>query len=251
MKRLIIFLLIVIANKMVVSQTMQEYIILGNDQYNHKNYANAAETYQKIIDKGFESPKLYFNLGNAFYKLKNYPKAILFYEKAHKLDPSDEKINYNLELANTKVQDKIETLPQPFYRRWFQRMNNFTSTDGWAITGVIFLFLLAFFAGLFLVADKVKWRKIAFASGLICIFISTMSFIHASAQYHKIEAASNAIIMNPVVDVCSSPDAGSQHVFVLHEGTKVNITDKVGTWLNIRIANGSDGWVQENVLERI
>lgn len=251
MKRVFVFILVTLIIKVVFSQTMQEYVILGNDQYNHKNYANAVETYQKILEKGLESPKLYFNLGNAYYKLKNYPKAILFYEKAHKLDPSDEKINFNLDLVNTKIQDKIEALPQPFYRRWFMRMNTFTSTDGWAISGIVFLFLLAFFVAVFLVADQVKWRKMAFVLGLLCVFSSTLSFVHASVQYSNIEAASHAIILNPVVDVCSSPDAGSQHIFVIHEGTKVVITDKVGNWLNIKIANGSDGWVQEDVLERI
>jgi tetratricopeptide (TPR) repeat protein len=251
MKRVFVFILVTLIVKVFFSQTMQEYIILGNDQYNHKNFANAVESYQKILDKGLESPKLYFNLGNAYYKLKNYPKAVLYYEKAHKLDPSDEKVNFNLELVNTKIQDKIETLPQPFYRRWFMRMNAITSTDSWAFSGIIFLFLLTFFVAVFLVANQVKWRKAAFIVGLLCVFFSTLSFVHASVQYNNSEAASNAIILYPVVDVCSSPDAGSQHIFVIHEGTKVTITDKVGNWLNVRIANGSDGWVPEDVLERI
>jgi SH3-like domain-containing protein len=51
--------------------------------------------------------------------------------------------------------------------------------------------------------------------------------------------------------VKSSPDAASQDLFVIHEGTKVRITDKVNNWIEVRIANGSDGWVLETVVEKI
>jgi SH3-like domain-containing protein len=38
---------------------------------------------------------------------------------------------------------------------------------------------------------------------------------------------------------------------VVHEGLKVQILDKIGDWVEIRINNGSKGWVKAENLERI
>jgi SH3-like domain-containing protein len=44
----------------------------------------------------------------------------------------------------------------------------------------------------------------------------------------------------------SSPDQSGNDIFVLHEGTKVTVDDKVGEWLEIRLSDGNKGWVPLN-----
>lgn len=80
----------------------------ANEQYAKGDFTEAATSYQHLIDSGYHSPELYYNLGNAYYKLNELPSAILFYEKAHKIRPGDEDIKVNLQLANSKITDKIE-----------------------------------------------------------------------------------------------------------------------------------------------
>jgi SH3-like domain-containing protein len=56
--------------------------------------------------------------------------------------------------------------------------------------------------------------------------------------------ADAAIVMRPVTSVKSSPSAeASKDLFILHEGTKVRILDTVGSWNNISLADGRQGWL--------
>jgi SH3-like domain-containing protein len=55
-----------------------------------------------------------------------------------------------------------------------------------------------------------------------------------------------------VVSVKSSPSAeSSQDLFILHEGTKVEILDQVGSWSNIELADGRQGWIKSSDIETI
>jgi SH3-like domain-containing protein len=51
--------------------------------------------------------------------------------------------------------------------------------------------------------------------------------------------------------VKSSPIESGTGLFVIHAGTKVKITDELGDWLRIRIADGNEGWILSSDLERI
>ena len=61
-----------------------------------------------------------------------------------------------------------------------------------------------------------------------------------------------AIVMRPVVSVKSSPSTeAAQDLFILHEGTKVEILDQVGSWSNIELADGRQGWIRTSEIEII
>jgi hypothetical protein len=59
------------------------------------------------------------------------------------------------------------------------------------------------------------------------------------------------IVMQPTVTVKSSPDATGTNLFVVHEGLKVKITDKLGEWVEIKLADGNKGWLLTETVERI
>jgi len=63
--------------------------------------------------------------------------------------------------------------------------------------------------------------------------------------------AHEAILISPTVTIKSSPDEKSVDLFVLHEGTKVQLKDQIGNWYEIRIANGSVGWIPASAVEKI
>ena len=64
--------------------------------------------------------------------------------------------------------------------------------------------------------------------------------------------ADEAIVMRPVTSVKSSPSGeASTDLFVLHEGTKVRLIDQVGSWSNIELADGRQGWMRTGDLETI
>ncbi|HCT71041.1 MAG TPA: hypothetical protein DF409_08425, partial [Bacteroidales bacterium] len=60
-----------------------------------------------------------------------------------------------------------------------------------------------------------------------------------------------AIIFPPTLPVKSSPDESSIDLFVIHEGLKVTVIDRIGEWQEIRIANGSKGWIKAGQIKPI
>ena len=65
-------------------------------------------------------------------------------------------------------------------------------------------------------------------------------------------SADSAIVMRPVTSVKSSPSSeASKDLFILHEGTKVTIIDSVGSWNNIELADGRQGWIPSGDIEII
>jgi tetratricopeptide (TPR) repeat protein len=251
MKKLIILSVFYFHCLMLLASVNSDLIAKANDAYTQNKFNLAIESYKKVIDAGYESSELYYNLGNAYFKTKDYAPAILNYEKARKLDPSNEKIDFNIQVCNARIIDKIEELPRPFYKRWIENFRFWFSIDVWAVISVVMLFMFFFLMAVYLMANAISMRKLSFWAGIIFLMVSLVSGINAYSQYRGIHNSSEGIVFEPTVNVKSSPDAGSQDLFVIHEGTKVRITDKVNNWIEVRIANGSDGWVLETVVEKI
>lgn len=49
----------------------------------------------------------------------------------------------------------------------------------------------------------------------------------------------------------SSPNQNSTDLFILHEGTKVEISDRLNGWCEITIADGKKGWMECSTFETI
>jgi tetratricopeptide (TPR) repeat protein len=246
MKQLIFILLFALS---LSSLTATEAILdEAKDAYMNEEYAYAAEKYEEIISLGYESPYLYYNLGNAYFKDNKFGRAILNYERAKKLAPSNEEIKHNLKIANERIVDKVEPVPLIFYERWWRSIVNWQNADNWAKTGIILLFLFLGAAALYLFARTIFIKKISFYIGLVIFFFCVSSFILAS-NYNKVNLSENtAIVMTMRSTAKSSPSENSNDVFVIHEGTKVKITNNLGQWTEIKLANGNVGWVKKEVL---
>ncbi|TSA20631.1 hypothetical protein D4R75_07265, partial [bacterium] len=61
----------------------------------------------------------------------------------------------------------------------------------------------------------------------------------------------DAIVTASVSTVKTSPDAQSLDAFVIHEGLKVTLSDSVGEWVKIVLADGKVGWIRSQDCERI
>ena len=223
----------------------------ANEEYNKELYTNAIDDYLRIIQSGFESPEVYYNLGNAYFKIDDYPSAILYYEKAKKLAPNDEDINFNLKVANTKIVDKIEPLPELFLKRWWKAIYNLFNSTVWSWIAIISFIIFFFLLGFYLLSNKVFVRKASFYTGVLAIFITVLSLILAFEKYQVEHNQKEAIVFTPTLTVKSSPSESSVDLFVIHEGSKVQIIDKVGGWYEIRIASGSVGWLPADAVKEI
>jgi len=229
----------------------QDYITKANKAYTAGSYTTAADLYNKVVVAGYEAPELFYNLGNTYFKMNDYAHAILWYERAKRLNPGNEDIDFNLNVANTKISDKIEPLPELFYKRWFNGVLQLFSVDAWATIGIV-LFIAGLLAGvLYLASHILILRKIGFWSAFGLLFLAIFFLIFAWSSYIFTKSTTEAIVFAPTITVKSSPDDKSTDLFVVHEGTKVRLIDNINGWYEIRIANGSVGWLPLTSLEKI
>lgn len=223
----------------------------ANKAYQEGFYENAISLYEKVIHEGYTSSELYYNLGNAYFKTDQIPSAILYYERAKKLDPNNEDILYNLKIANSKIIDKIDQLPQLFYVQWWNNVKQLFSPDGWAVNTIVLLFLFFAIAVTFLLSGSVKVRKILLTSGLIIMLVTVLVFIISIQTYDDANNKHEAIVYTASLPVKSSPEESGIDLFVIHEGLKVQIIDELSGWKEIKIDNGSKGWVKTEALKAI
>jgi len=246
MKNLVIIIcLFFLALSVPAQLAVQESTVeKASQSYSSEDYASAVSDYESVIGSGYESAGLYFNLGNAYFKLGNIPAAILYYEKARKLDPTDENIRFNLDLANSRIIDKMEPLPEFFLKAWWKSARDLYSSDRWAKIGVTGFILALISLTIFIISRSVSTRKISFWAGILFFALMSVSLIFSLSGYREYSRQTSAIIFTPTVMVKSSPNEASVDLFVIHEGTKVFITDLVEGWSEVQLANGNVGWVK-------
>lgn len=227
-------------------EDLNAYFIQANALYNEGKYDSALVTYNQILDQEMASAALYYNVGNTYYKLREYPMAILNYEKALQLDPNNEDIRTNLQIANLKVVDKIEPVPTLFFVKWWNNLRMLFSANAWAAVslGLFALLLLCIF--LFFTSRSTGLRKTGFFTGLIVLLLLVVSVLFSVQKYNGLRHQDEAIVMTPTITVKSSPSESSVDLFVLHEGAKVAILDVANDWNKVKIANGSVGWLPSN-----
>ncbi|NOX86338.1 MAG: tetratricopeptide repeat protein [Chlorobi bacterium] len=250
MTALMIFVLILSSGNLKAANP-DSLMLIANNAYNEGNYDSAINVYQRIANQGLESAKLYYNMGNAYFKNGDIPSALLYYEKAKKLDPNNEDIEFNINIANSMIVDKIERVPRLFYQRWWDYFYNMFNANAWAVIAVVSWFILVFFIGIFILSRSRGARKTAFYFGLLFFLISVAVFGLASQKYVNTREHKEAIVFTPTITVKSSPTMNAVDLFVIHEGTKVRILDEVNDWVKIRIPNGSIGWLPAHSVKKI
>lgn len=247
MKNLLFIVAILFSFVSVSAQTKAE----ADSAYVHEHYDQAISIYNKLLQSG-TSASVYYNLGNAYYRTGDMAHAILAYERAYLLNPGDADIRFNLELARTKTVDKIVPESEMFFVTWFRQLIDCCNADQWA-RGVIVCFalfvvtlLLYFFAG------RMWLRKVGFSVSLCALVLSILLHIFAYQQRQKLLYRTHAIVMSSSLPVKSTPSTTGTDLFVLHEGTKVEITDDtMKDWKEVRLADGKVGWVPVKTIERI
>lgn len=218
--------------------------------YEQGDHARALVLYDSVAASQ-ASGALYFNMGNCHFKLNDLSHAILFYERALLLSPGDEDIQANLDLARTMTVDRVNEIPGFTLGSSWDRFRGAGDPDQWARrslwAGLLFFALLA---GAVLTQRSLARRSFLVGAGVMLV-ITTASMAFAWDRHAEVTAHDHAIVIAPKVDVSSEPRSGSTVLFVLHEGTKVNVLQERNGWMEVKLANGNVGWMPAPGCERI
>ncbi|RLD35637.1 MAG: hypothetical protein DRI73_02205 [Bacteroidetes bacterium] len=224
-------------------QEVDDSLQQGNQYYTEEKYEDAIRLYEWILNEGFVAPELYYNLGNAYFKSHKMTFALLNYERAKLLDPGNEDIDYNLELARSFVIDKTETVPEFFLTQWHNSMVNMFSGDVWAVISMVSFVFLLLVLSVYLYTRKYSVKKLSFWIGVLLLYITVSSFVFALNDRQRVLHPGTALVSASSVTVESSPDESGTDLFLIHEGTKVLIKERIGDWTRIRLSDGKTGWV--------
>ncbi len=223
----------------------------ADSAYVQERYQQAAKDYEALLKQGV-SADLYYNLGNCYYRMDQMTKAVLNYERALLLSPGDKDIRFNLQMARSKTIDKITPESEMFFVTWYRSLVNVQSVDSWARTALIALLVAVTLALLYLFSERIWLRKVGFFGGIFLLLIFFVSNLFAWQQKRNLTQRSGAIIIKSAVNVKSTPSENGTDLFILHEGTKVTITDSsMKEWREIRVADGKEGWLETSEIEVI
>ncbi len=247
MKKIILVLLILLP---MFAHSQQTEWNAAAKAYAEKDYQQAAVLYESLFEYG-TSADLYYNYANTQFKVDSLAKAILYYERALKLDPSHEDAKFNLEFVNMKITDRIDVLEPFFLSSWLSLLELCFTSNAWAYMSVVFFVTFLSLLLFYLFSKSRLIRKVSFFKALVVLLLFVVSFTYSlTTKSSEIEQAA-AIVMSGVVSVKSSPADSGTELFVLHEGTKVEIRSTLGEWHEVEIADGNSGWMKSIDLERI
>jgi tetratricopeptide (TPR) repeat protein len=226
--------------------------VAADSAYVKGDYKAAIEIYESLAANNGESADVYYNLGNAYYKSENIAKAVLNYERALLLNPDDEDIRFNLELARSKTVDKVAPEYKFFLMEWLESIINLLSISAWSILAVVSFVVMLLTLLLFLFGKSVSTKKTGFIIALFSLFITIFANLSALHRYHYLTERNDAVIMEPSVTAKSTPSNSGTELFVIHEGRKVKISDdSMREWTEIELEDGNKGWIPSSSLERI
>lgn len=223
----------------------------ADSAYARGQYQQAISDYEELL-KGGASADIYYNLGNAYYRTENITRAVLNYERALLLSPGDRDIRFNLQLAQSKTIDKIVPESEMFFITWYHSLVNLMSVDGWARLAIFSLALVIILSLLYLFSDRIWLRKVGFFGGTFLLVVFVLANIMAWQQKQNLLYRKGAIVTASSITVKGAPAKNGTDLFILHEGTKVIITDDaMKAWKKIRLADGKEGWIESQKIELI
>jgi len=207
----------------------------ANKLYEEGKYADAAASYEKLLQDGQASAALYFNLGNAAFKSSHIGRAIAAYRQAERLAPRDPDIRANLQFARNQIQGP--TLPVGRWQRW---LNRFTLNE-WTVMAALALWLL------FLLLALLQWRPTLKASlrrtvlptaAVALILAACLAAALVQARSFRI-----AIVVEPEAVVRAGWFDESKEAFTVHDGAELKVLDQHDKWLQVSPDPLRLGWL--------
>ena len=216
----------------------------ANELYNKGSYIEAINNYKEIIKNDFHSAELYYNLGNAYYRLDSIASSVYYYEKALQLNPNDREIIDNLELINKTLVDEIDPITIPLIESILNSISNIFYFETWGYISIFFSFLIVALFLSYYFANSSRVKRLTFVLLCISSIFMLVSLINGNKGYNNYINNEYAVIYSYETDLKTEPNYRSETLFMLHEGTKIQVLENYNNWIKIRLVNGQVGYIQ-------
>ena len=247
----IFILFFILSTGFTSAYQVDEFMAQGGEYFRNGEYEKAIATYEKILNDDYEGAVLYYNLANSYYRIGKLGYAILNYERALKLSPNDEDTKHNLAFANLSTIDRIQPLPKFFIFDIWETILGFFSVKGWSYAVYFIYILLLLIIAFYFFAKTILQQKVILFSGLGVLILLALTISLLVVKVNRETTEKNGVIIVQSVTVKTSPDLNSTDTFVIHEGLKVRLEDRLDDWTKIRLADGKIGWLLTENVEKI
>jgi tetratricopeptide (TPR) repeat protein len=226
--------------------TNAQLFIEGVKNYKDKEYAEAANKFLTIHEKGINSGKLFYNIGNTYFKNGENGRAILWYERALKLIPNDPDLNYNYRYVNGLLKDQIPDISSPVLKILFF-WKDLMGKKAIKWTGIILLYLTC----IIVVIRQMKGKKIfnslcVTAGSLALLFIITSLYDTWCDKFVQ-----QGVIIETEAAARSGLSEDATVLFTVHEGIVLKITRQRNDYYKISLKDGKIGWINSKFIEII
>lgn len=216
----------------------------ANEAYEEGRYTRAAEMYEGLVAGGSAHAALYYNLGNAYVRLERLGPAIRYYEKARRLRPDDPCIRHNLEQARRRAGVYPERLGDT--ARGLSAL--VADWPPWTLLwgGCVLLALGAAVAVWETRPDAPLpvWRPLVWGpagAGLLLVGAALgASYLQSQSPRAVVVAQEAALHGTPSAEVAADT--------TLPEGALLEVRRRTPQWHEVRLSDGTVGWVPARAL---
>ncbi len=213
-------------------------VAIANDQYANNNFQQAADSYESLIQKGFNNGYLYYNLGNTYIRLGKIGPAILNYIRAQKLIPRDENLQANLNFAIQQTKDKIPLPTLSSLSTFFFWVNDLNMNENiklaFTVNLVFWVILTAWF---YFRSNFLRMARNSFLAMLLLSFVAIGVKLHIESNFKT------GVVVAKKVAVKSGLGLTNVTLFELHEGAIVTIIAERQGGFEVGLDSKQKGWV--------
>ena len=221
----------------------------ANALYRAGDFESARSRYLEAVSAGAQDARLYYNLGNACFKAGHIGDAVLWFERARRLEPRDEDIRANLDFVNAVKQDRETEEPNALWGALVAAIGFPTINELCVLLAVLAAAAVALSAWRLLRPQPARGPLLAMtfstagAAGLVALLLA--------GRIYAQESTTEAVVVVREATARSGPDAAQTAVFVIHEGTKVQLSRREAGWALVRLPSGPLGWLPDSALMAI
>ncbi len=240
-----IFLCIVVSGSVGMAQQPNRLWDAALEAFARQEWEEGIRLLDSLERAGWWSPELDYNRGTAWLHAGEIGRAVLYLERARLWCPADPGVQHNLSVARGFVDYPHPPLPEFFLWRWWKRVANLLSADGWAIWTIVcaWLALACFVLGM--------WGHSAFKAWGGVLLVGFLLGLAAGWTRYRLETDHPGVVVmrDSVVRVGASVHA--PEMMPLPEGLVLRRIDQIGEWVKVLLPDGQAGWVRQSDLEFI
>ena len=150
----------------------------------------------------------------------------------------------NLELINKTLVDEIDPIAIPLIESILNSISNIFYFETWGYISIFFSFLIVALFLSYYFANSSRVKRLTFVLLCISSIFMLVSLINGNKGYNNYINNEYAVIYSYETDLKTEPNYRSETLFMLHEGTKIQVLENYNNWIKIRLVNGQVGYIQ-------